>query len=79
MASFNLRVIDGVTVIETTCVAGCDRIYAVDERSPDFVCIKAELEAGDRSGIRCYHGPALDENSRKSTLRDSPAAKRRKP
>lgn len=63
--------------LETDCVGGCTRPYRIDEYHSDYARVKAALEAGDRSILRCYHGPVVDESSRKRTLRDSPAAKRK--
>lgn len=68
-----------VTVLETACAGGCTRLYRIDEHNPEYAAVKAALDAGDRSVIRCYHTPTIDEQSRKQTLRDSPAAKKKRP
>lgn len=49
----------GTTYLETECPKkSCGRPYRMDELHPEYARIKAALEAGDRSSLRCYHSGA---------------------
>lgn len=45
----------GTAYLETECVGDCPHRYRIDEQHPEFEIVKAALDRGDRSVIRCYH------------------------
>jgi hypothetical protein len=45
----------GTEILEVACVEGCTEVHRIDELHPEYAKIKAQLLAGDRSGILCYH------------------------
>jgi hypothetical protein len=42
-------------VLETTCVAPCQKLHCIDDQHPDYIKVLTALEKGDRSLIFCYH------------------------